>query len=104
MLSERAMRPRRSFQARNRLLNLLIDRKTDRPDDRNNSYSAGRKDSLDEKILSLIRERRGITVPEIAAITGRPDVTVCRHIMALAYAGKVRRAGARKNGSWEIAG
>ena len=80
------------------------DRKTHMPDDRNNAYSAGRKDSLDEEILSLIRKNGRITVPEIAAVTGRPGVTVYRHIRALADAGKVRRTGARKNGSWEITG
>ncbi len=82
----------------------LNDRKTHRPDDRNNSYSSGRKDSLDEKILSLIRKNGRITVPEIAAVTGRPVVTVYRHIRSLADARKVRRKGARKNGSWEITG
>ena len=61
-------------------------------------------DSLDEEILSLIRKNGRITVPEIAAVTGRPGVTVYRHIRALADAGKVRRTGARKNGSWEITG
>ena len=74
------------------------------PDDRNNAYSAGRKDSLDEEILSLIRKNGRITVPEIAAVTGRPVVTVYRHIRSLADARKVRRKGARKNGSWEITG
>lgn len=61
-----------------------------------------RPEKTPEKICRLLRERSDITIAEIAASLSLNSRTVERHLTALRKAGRIRRIGADKGGTWEV--
>ena len=57
-----------------------------------------------EKIITQIIANKHITVPELAKRLKVSSSTVERHLKGLKDEGKIRRAGSRKAGYWEIIG
>jgi ATP-dependent DNA helicase RecG len=55
-----------------------------------------------EKIYRLLQDRVDITIAEIAASLSLNPRTVERHLAALRKAGRIRRIGADKGGTWEV--
>ncbi|OGR01942.1 MAG: transcriptional regulator [Deltaproteobacteria bacterium RIFOXYD12_FULL_50_9] len=55
-----------------------------------------------EKILDAIRNRKHITIPELANLIGVTERTIERNLHTLQAKGLIRRAGGRKQGCWEI--
>ena len=67
----------------------------------NDGVSTARLDGVDQHILALIRQNPGITLPELAAQTGKSLRTIERRVGAL-KASHLRRVGSDKTGHWEI--
>ena len=59
-------------------------------------------DPLDLQILWNMKSNRFITGKELAAVLGREERTVERHIKSLREANIVNRLGADKNGYWDV--
>jgi len=55
------------------------------------------------KILATIRDRGGITIPELANLVGVTPRSVERHIRNLRQEGYIKRVGGKKHGRWEVA-
>lgn len=58
--------------------------------------------NLDKEIISIIKDNKYSTIPEIARITNKSEPTIHRHLDTLVKQGKVVRIESRKNGYWEI--
>jgi len=56
------------------------------------------------KILTAIRDRNDITIPELANLVGVTPRTVERHLKKLQQNGMLKRIGGRKHGHWEVTG
>jgi ATP-dependent DNA helicase RecG len=55
------------------------------------------------KILKACGERNTITIPELAALTGKSERSIERNIKKLQQDGLLKRTGGRKGGHWEVA-
>lgn len=60
------------------------------------------KMSLEEKILILLKDNPKMTSKQLALILGMSVRQIERKIASLKSAGKLKRIGANKNGSWEV--
>lgn len=76
--------------------------KIDSNNDRIKSLNTTKTTTLDDKILQIISEDGGITIPKIAERVQKSEATVYRHIEKLIFDGKIERVGSRKNGSWKV--
>ncbi|MDD4103102.1 MAG: DeoR family transcriptional regulator [Kiritimatiellae bacterium] len=56
----------------------------------------------EQRVLSECRERRSVTVDELTVLLGVSVRTVKRVLSALQKQGRLRRAGGRKFGYWEV--
>ena len=54
------------------------------------------------KILVACRENPSVTIPELASMLGITERSVQRNMQKLQQLGLLRRAGGRKEGSWEV--
>jgi predicted HTH transcriptional regulator len=54
------------------------------------------------RILELLQENPNLTVPEIALRISKSESAVQRGILKLQVAGRLKRAGSRKGGHWEV--
>jgi len=54
------------------------------------------------RILELLQENPNLTVPEIALQISKSESAVQRGILKLQVAGRLKRAGSRKGGHWEV--
>ena len=54
------------------------------------------------RILELLQENPNFTVPEIALQISKSESAVQRGILKLQVAGRLKRAGSRKGGHWEV--
>ena len=57
---------------------------------------------LDKEIISIIKDNKYSTIPEIAQITNKSEPTIHRHLDTLVKKGIVLRIGSRKNGYWDV--
>lgn len=55
-----------------------------------------------DRILDLLKNKPDLTVPEMAAQLGKSDSAVNRALQRLQTLGRLRRAGSRKSGHWEV--
>lgn len=55
------------------------------------------------KILTAIRDKAKITIPELADLVGVTQRSVERHLRKLQQEGVLKRVGGRKHGYWEVA-
>lgn len=62
----------------------------------------GDLNDLDKKILSIIKENKYSTIPEIAKITNKSEPTIHRHLNELSKRNLISRVGSRKFGYWEL--
>lgn len=58
--------------------------------------------NLDDMIINSIKNNKYITIPELANIVNKSEITVHRHLNDLSKNGVVSRAGSRKTGYWKI--
>lgn len=58
--------------------------------------------NLDDMIINLIRNNKYITIPELARLVDKSEITVHRHLDDLGKKGMVSRVGSRKKGYWKI--
>ena len=77
----------------------IFQRKADLYNDKIND----KINSLDKKIIELIRINKYITIVELTEKTGKSQPTIYRHIVQLSKLGLINRIGSRKTGYWEIA-
>jgi ATP-dependent DNA helicase RecG len=54
------------------------------------------------RILELLQKNPNLTVPDIALQISKSESAVQRGIMKLQIAGRLKRAGSRKSGYWEV--
>lgn len=57
---------------------------------------------LDDMIMNSIKNNKYITIPELANIVNKSEITVHRHLNDLSKNGMVSRVGSRKTGYWKI--
>ncbi len=57
---------------------------------------------LDKEILVNIKDNKYITIPELAKITNKSEITVYRHLDSLMNQSMIKGIGSRKNGYLEI--
>ena len=58
--------------------------------------------NLDDMIINSIKNNKYITIPELANIVNKSEITVHRHLDDLGKKGIVSRVGSRKTGYWKI--
>lgn len=58
--------------------------------------------NLDDMIINSIKNNKYITIPELANIVNKSEITVHRHLNDLSKNGMVSRVGSRKTGYWRI--
>lgn len=58
--------------------------------------------NLDDMIINSIKNNKYITIPELANIVNKSEITVHRHLNDLCKNGIVSRIGSRKTGYWRI--
>lgn len=58
--------------------------------------------NLDDMIINSIKNNKYITIPELANIVNKSEITVHRHLNDLSKNGMVFRVGSRKKGYWKI--
>lgn len=58
--------------------------------------------NLDDMIINSIKNNKYITIPELANIVNKSEITVHRHLNDLSKNGMVSRVGSRKRGYWKI--
>ena len=58
--------------------------------------------NLDDMIINSIKNNKYITIPELANIVNKSEITVHRHLNDLSKNGIVSRIGSRKTGYWRI--
>lgn len=56
---------------------------------------------IDNKVLSLIMERKAGTIEELASLLGKSTRTIARAIKKLSDEKRIQRIGSRKTGHWE---
>lgn len=61
-----------------------------------------RINNLDDMIINSIKNNKYITIPELANIVNKSEITVHRHLNDLSKNGMVSRVGSRKTGYWKI--
>lgn len=61
-----------------------------------------RINNLDDMIINSIKNNKYITIPELANIVNKSEITVHRHLNDLSKNGMVSRIGSRKTGYWKI--
>jgi ATP-dependent DNA helicase RecG len=54
------------------------------------------------RILELLQKNPNLTVPDIALQISKSESAVQRGILKLQIAGRLKRAGSRKSGYWEV--
>ena len=70
--------------------------------DRLNDRINDRIKTLDNTIISAIKENKYITTAELVKLTGKSSSTINRHIKSLSEDGKISRIGSKKAGYWEL--
>ena len=58
--------------------------------------------NLDDMIINSIKNNKYITIPELANIVNKSEITVHRHLNDLSKNGMISRVGSRKTGYWRI--
>lgn len=58
--------------------------------------------NLDDMIINSIKNNKYITIPELANIVNKSEITVHRHLNDLSKNGMISRVGSRKTGYWKI--
>lgn len=58
--------------------------------------------NLDDMIINSIKNNKYITIPELANIVNKSEITLHRHLNDLSKNGMVSRVGSRKTGYWRI--
>lgn len=58
--------------------------------------------NLDDMIINSIKNNKYITIPELARLVDKSEITVHRHLDDLGKKGIVSRVGSRKTGYWKI--
>ncbi|MFN5286681.1 MAG: winged helix-turn-helix transcriptional regulator, partial [Planctomyces sp.] len=64
--------------------------------------SSGKMSTTTAKLLAVIRKRPEITIPELAAKSGRTERTIERLVRQLRENEIIGRVGPAKGGHWEI--
>ena len=59
---------------------------------------------LDKDIISLLKENKYITIPELSKDLGKSEPTIYRHLEQLINNSFLKRIGSRKTGYWELIG
>lgn len=77
--------------------NDVISTKTEMSDDKKPSLS-----SFEEKLLSILKEKPEMTIPELSRKLGKSTATTHRAIASLMQIGVLSRLGSRKKGQWEV--
>ena len=80
----------------------IFHRKIDFLNDKINDKINDRINDLDKTILSIIKDNKYSTIPEIAIKTNKSEPTIHRHLDMLVKKGLILRIGSRKNGYWEV--
>lgn len=68
----------------------------------NDNRPGYRISNLDDMIINSIKNNKYITIPELANIVNKSEITVHRHLNDLSKNGVVSRVGSRKTGYWKI--
>lgn len=68
----------------------------------NDNRPGYRISNLDDMIINSIKNNKYITIPELANIVNKSEITVHRHLNDLSKNGVVSRVGSRKTGYWRI--
>lgn len=71
------------------------------PKDQNGTLNGTLSDTLEEKILTIIRENPKLTQSQIAVLTGRSERSTKRMMKSMMEKGKIERVGGRKYGCWK---
>ena len=71
------------------------------PKDQNGTLNGTLSDTLEGKILTIIRENPKLTQSQIAVLTGRSERSTKRMMKSMMEKGKIERVGGRKYGCWK---
>lgn len=74
----------------------------DKINDKKNDKITPKSTTLDHRIVEAVKGNKYITIPELAALTGKSESTIHRHLDVLVKSGKIARVGSRKTGFWDI--
>lgn len=74
----------------------------DKINDKKNDKITPKSTTLDHRIVEAVKGNKYITIPELAALTGKSEATIHRHLDVLVKSGKIARVGSRKTGFWDI--
>jgi ATP-dependent DNA helicase RecG len=74
----------------------------DKINDKKNDKITPKTTTLDHRIVEAVKGNKYITIPELAALTGKSEATIHRHLDVLVKSGKIARVGSRKTGFWDI--
>ena len=75
---------------------------SDKINDKKNDKITPKTTTLDHRIVEAVKGNKYITIPELAALTGKSEATIHRHLDVLVKSGKIVRVGSRKTGFWDI--
>lgn len=75
---------------------------SDKINDKKNDKITPKTTTLDHRIVEAVKGNKYITIPELAALTGKSEATIHRHLDVLVKSGKIARVGSRKTGFWDI--